>query len=78
MSRFSHRTQVLYTQRAKVLGLFADILDYPAPGLAQKAAECIALIGSAQPQAAKLLRSFREFCEKHPIGKLQEVYSGFF
>ena len=61
-----------------MLGLFADILDYPAPGVAQKAAECIALIGSAQPQAATLLESFRGFAEETPLGKLQEVYSGFF
>jgi nitrate reductase molybdenum cofactor assembly chaperone NarJ/NarW len=78
MSRFSHRAQVLYTQRPKLLGLFADILDYPAPGLARKAAECAAVVGGVQPQAAKLLQSFQEFAERHPLGKLQEVYSGFF
>ena len=78
MKRFSHRADVLYSNRAEVLGLFADILDYPAPGLARKTAECVALIGAVQPQAAKLLESFREFAEEHPLGKLQEVYSGFF
>jgi len=50
MSRFSHRADLLYSHRAKVLGLFADILDYPAPGLARKTAECAALIGAAQRQ----------------------------
>lgn len=78
MSRFSHRAQVLYANRTKVLALFADILDYPAPGLARKAEECAALIGSVQPQAAKLLKNFRDFAEENPLGKLQEVYSGFF
>ena len=78
MSRFSHRADVLYSHRAKVLGLFADILDYPAPGLAGKTAECAALIGAVQPQAAALLESFRGFAEENPLGKLQEVYSGFF
>lgn len=78
MSCFSHRAEVLYSNRPKVLGLFADILDYPAPGLADKTAECVALVGAAQPQAAILLKSFREFAEEHPLGKLQEVYSGFF
>ena len=68
----------MYSHRAKVLGLFADILDYPAPGLARKTAECAALIGAAQPQAATLLESFRGFAEENPLGKLQEVYSGFF
>jgi nitrate reductase delta subunit len=78
MSRFSHRADVLYSHRAKVLGLFADILDYPAPDLARKTAECAALIGAAQRQAATLLDSFRSFAEETPLGKLQEVYSGFF
>jgi len=78
MSRFSNRAQVLFSHRAEVVGLFADILDYPAPGLARKAAECAALIGAAQPEAAALLESFRRFAEETSLGKLQEVYSGFF
>jgi len=78
MSRFSYRADVLSANRTKVLELFADILDYPAPGLADKAAECAALVGRVQPQAAKLLAIFRDFAEEHPLGKLQEVYSGFF
>jgi nitrate reductase delta subunit len=78
MSLFSKRAEVLFSRRARVLGLFADILDYPAPGLAQKTAECAALIGGAQPEAAALLESFRRFAEENPLGKLQEIYSGFF
>lgn len=78
MSRFSYRSDILYSHRGKVLGLFADILEYPAPGLARKTAECAALVGPAQPQAGKLLESFRSFAEETPLGKLQEVYSGFF
>lgn len=78
MSRFSHRAEVLYSNRAKVLGLFADILDYPVLGLGQKASECGTLIRSVQPQAAALLESFRVFAEETTVGKLQEVYSGFF
>jgi nitrate reductase molybdenum cofactor assembly chaperone NarJ/NarW len=78
MSLFSNRAQVLFSRRAAVLGLFADILDYPAPGLAGKAAECVALIGAAQPEAAALLESFHRFAEETSLGKLQEVYSGFF
>jgi nitrate reductase delta subunit len=78
MSLFSNRAQVLFSRRAQVLGLFADILDYPAPGLAGKAAECAALIGAAQPEAVALLESFRSFAEENSLGKLQEIYSGFF
>jgi nitrate reductase delta subunit len=78
MSLFSKRAEVLFARRAQVLGLFADILDYPAPGLAGKAAECAALIGAAQPEAAALLENFRRFAEETSLGKLQEFYSGFF
>jgi nitrate reductase delta subunit len=78
MSLFSKRAEVLFSRRGRVLGLFADILDYPDPGLAHKAAECASLIGGAQPEAAALLESFHRFAEETPIGKLQEVYSGFF
>jgi nitrate reductase molybdenum cofactor assembly chaperone NarJ/NarW len=78
MSLFSKRAEVLFSRRARVLGLFADILDYPDPGLAHKAAECASLIGGAQPEAAGLLESFHRFAEETPVGKLQEVYSGFF
>jgi len=78
MSLFSNRAQVLFSRRAQILGLFADIVDYPAPGLAGKAAECAALIGAAQPEAAALLESFGRFAEQKSLGKLQEVYSGFF
>ena len=78
MSLFSKRAEVLFSRRAQILGLFADILDYPAPGLARKAAECAALISAAQPEAAALLESFRGYAEENSLGKLQEVYSGFF
>jgi nitrate reductase delta subunit len=78
MLRILNRAEVLSSNRPEVLGLFADILDYPAPGLAQKAAECAALIGAAQPEAGALLESFRSYATDKPLGKLQEIYSGFF
>ncbi|MEH6952353.1 nitrate reductase [Nitrobacter sp. NHB1] len=78
MSRFSHRAEVLYSNRSKVLELFADLLDYPELGLERKASECGALVRGVQPQAAALLESFRSFAGETTVGKLQEVYSGFF
>ena len=78
MLRILNRAEVLSSNRSEVLGLFADILDYPAAGLAQKAAECAALIGAAQPEAGALLESFRSYAVDKPLGKLQEIYSGFF
>jgi nitrate reductase delta subunit len=78
MSRFSHRADVLYSNRSKILELFADILDYPTPDLDRKALECATLVRAVQPQAAALLESFRSFAQEVTVGKLQEVYSGFF
>jgi nitrate reductase delta subunit len=78
MSRFSHRAEVLYSNRSRVLELFADILDYPEQGLEAKATECAALVRGVQPHAAALLESFRSFAGEIEVGKLQEVYSGFF
>jgi len=65
-------------QDRRILGLFADILDYPCAGVADKAAECETLIGEAAPEAAALLHDFRSYAEDTPIGRLEEVYSGFF
>lgn len=62
----------------RIAGLFADILDYPEPGLVDKAAECEALLGATAPAAATLLQEFSRFAQETPLGKLEEVYSGFF
>jgi nitrate reductase delta subunit len=78
MALFSKRAEVLFSRRVRLLELFADILDYPAAGLSEKAAECAVLIGTAQPEAVALLESFRRFAEETSLGKLQEVYSAFF
>ncbi|MCC6608769.1 MAG: hypothetical protein IT515_03705 [Burkholderiales bacterium] len=67
-----------HSRHERILGLFADLLDYPAPGLARKAAECEALVGTAAPVAAAFLHGFRSFAEETPVGKLEEIYSGFF
>lgn len=65
-------------QRRRVAGLFADILDYPAAGVAAKAAQCAALLDRLAPEAAELLHEFRSFAEDTPPGELEEIYSGFF
>lgn len=65
-------------QQARILELFADILDYPAPGLAEKATECEALLRARAPAAASLLVGFRRFAEATPLGHAEEIYSGFF
>ena len=79
MSCFSHRAEVLYSNRAKVLGLFADILDYPAPRdwriKRPNAGLCSAACSRRRPLCWRLSLVLPR---RHPVGKLQEVYSGFF
>ncbi len=65
-------------QRERLIELFADILDYPTAGIADKAAECEALLGTAAPTATALMAGFRDFAGGTPLGKLEEIYSGFF
>ena len=57
---------------------FADLLDYPQPGLAETAAECAALLGPAAPRAAELVGEFAAFARQCPAGRLEEVYTGAF
>ena len=62
----------------RVLGLLADILDYPRPGLAERILECETLLSESTPGAADLLGRFRSFVEATPLGILEEVYTGYF
>lgn len=61
-----------------IFAAFADMLDYPAPGLAETVRRCEALVAERQPAAADLLAEFRSFVEATPAGMLEEVYAGTF
>lgn len=61
-----------------IFRLFADILDYPRPGLIEAVCECEELISDEHPEAVALLRKFRTFVEESPPGRLEEVYTGTF
>lgn len=58
--------------------LFADILDYPHPGLADEVERCASLVAVASPEGAGHLRSFKEFVEGTSLGRLEEIYSAYF
>ncbi len=62
----------------QLLRLFADILDYPSPGVAEKALQCEAVVSATVPEAAAFVRAFRTFAEATPLAHLEEVYTGFF
>ena len=78
----------LKTVNRQLFLCFAELLDYPQPGLIEAARECEALIsllcsspvlGEGQDEsAAVLLREFRTFVEATPLGRLEEIYSGTF
>ena len=56
----------------KLLVLFADILDYPRPGLAELARECEEHVCDS---ARKGLAEFRRFVTETPREKLEESYA---
>lgn len=62
----------------RVFDLFADLLEYPGPGLLQAARECEASVGRVNPEAAAPLRQFGAFVEATPLGRVQEIYSATF
>ncbi len=66
------------TNESRVLGLFAELLDYPRPEVAQTARECRALIATESAEAAALLGEFAAFAERTPHNTLEEVFTGTF
>lgn len=64
--------------RRRLLARFADVLQYPGPGLARAVGACEALAASASAEAASLLRAFRAFVEQTPLPRLEEVYTATF
>ena len=55
--------------------LFADLLEYPRPGIEGAIRECEALIASADEETGTLLGRFFAFAEKTSLEKMQEVYT---
>ncbi|MBI4317456.1 MAG: nitrate reductase molybdenum cofactor assembly chaperone [Chloroflexi bacterium] len=62
----------------RILGLFADILDYPKPGLDAVVRESESLLSSRSPEAAALLNGFGAIVSETPPENLEEVYTGTF
>lgn len=66
------------TKEARVLGLFAQLLEYPHSSVAQTARECRELIAPESAEAATLLGEFAVFAERTPQNTLEEVFTGTF
>ncbi len=66
------------TIERRMLGLLADITDYPTANLLETVRECEALLSTKSPDAAAPLGRFRAFVEATPPGRLEEIYTGTF
>jgi nitrate reductase molybdenum cofactor assembly chaperone len=66
------------SQRSRVLELFAELLEYPRPGLAPKAQELRKLVASESPEAAAVLAQFAAFVDRIPYDTLEEVFTATF
>jgi nitrate reductase delta subunit len=58
--------------------LFAQILDYPGPGLAEILKESITESRRSNPEAARLLDKFKAECERLGSARLEELYANTF
>jgi nitrate reductase delta subunit len=66
------------THEAKVLGLFAELLEYPHSRLAQTARSCGELIAADSAEAAALLDEFASFVDRTPYDTLEEIFTATF
>jgi nitrate reductase delta subunit len=58
-----------------IFRLFADILEYPRPGVRNSIPACEALLASHDAETRALLNKFSAFAEKSSLEKMQEVYT---
>ncbi|MEO7038460.1 MAG: molecular chaperone TorD family protein [Candidatus Elarobacter sp.] len=65
---------------SRVLGLFAELLEYPTSGVAvaQAARECRVLIEGESPEAAAFLGEFATFVDRTPHSTLEEIFTATF
>ncbi len=66
------------TTTKRVLGLFANILDYPSADVVSEVRECQTLLSARSPEAAGFLGEFHALAEDSPDGRLEELYTGVF
>ncbi|CAG0940604.1 hypothetical protein ANRL1_00218 [Anaerolineae bacterium] len=62
----------------RLFELFATLLDYPSSTLADAAKECATLLTPQNSEASNLLRDFQELAASTDLGRMEEIYTGFF
>jgi nitrate reductase molybdenum cofactor assembly chaperone NarJ/NarW len=63
---------------AGTLRLLADVLAYPGPALAERAAECAAALAADHPSGAERLSRFAAFARSSGTAVLEEAYTSAF
>jgi nitrate reductase molybdenum cofactor assembly chaperone NarJ/NarW len=66
------------TRDAGTLRLLADLLAYPGPELAERAAECAAALAAGRPAGAERLSRFAAFARASGSAALEEAYTSAF
>lgn len=69
---------IVTAKERRLFSLFANILDYPYPGLDREVEECEALLAASEPEGTAHLQALRAFLEATSLGRLEEIYTGFF
>ena len=59
----------------RCLSCFAELLDYPQPGVVEAARTCEALVTNDIPEAGKYMSDFRAFLEDTPPRQLEELFT---
>lgn len=62
----------------RIFACFAEMLDYPRPGLAGTVRKAAELMDRDGGQTAALLESFGDFLEITPAGRVEEIYTATF
>lgn len=58
--------------------LFADLLEYPTPDLADRVRACIEGLSAEQPEAAEKLADFQRYLPGRSPAQMEELYTGTF
>lgn len=58
--------------------LFADVLNYPNPGLSERVNDCASKLATDLPHAEELLRRFQRAHAELGTARLQEIYTSTF
>jgi nitrate reductase delta subunit len=54
--------------------LFGELVGYPTPILSNRVDECISRLTPLQSEAAELMKKFKTFLNRTPLGQVEEIY----